>query len=60
MNRKLIVKMLGALLLIEAAAMVPALIIAFISSFISVTSSLIIVRLGLAYSFLINFNSLIL
>ena len=30
MNRKLIVKMLGALLLIEAAAMVPALIIAFI------------------------------
>ena len=30
MNRKLIVKMLGALLLIEAAAMVPSLIIAFI------------------------------
>lgn len=30
MNRKLIVKMLGALLLIEAAAMVPSLIVAFI------------------------------
>ena len=30
MNRKLIVRMLGALLLIEAAAMIPALIIAFL------------------------------
>ena len=30
MNRKLIIRMLGALLLIEAAAMVPALIVSFL------------------------------
>mgnify|MGYP007038221488 FL=1 len=30
MNRKLIIRMLGALLLIEAVAMIPALIISFI------------------------------
>ena len=30
MNRKLIIRMLGALLLIEAAAMIPALIISFL------------------------------
>ena len=30
MNRKLIIRMLGALLLIEAVAMLPALIISFI------------------------------
>ena len=30
MNRRLIIRMLGALLLIEAAAMVPSLIVAFV------------------------------
>ena len=30
MNRKLIIRMLGALLLIEAAAMLPSIIVAFV------------------------------
>ena len=52
MNRKLIIRMLGALLLIEAAAMLPSLIVAFVygegdaSSFIY--SILIILRMYLA------------
>ena len=56
MNRKLIVKMLGALLLIEAAAMVPALIIAFIygdgDAPALLYSILINILIGLALSYL--------
>ena len=56
MNRKLIIRMLGALLLIEAAAMVPALMISFIfrdgDSRALAFSILLIAPLGAAMCFL--------
>ena len=62
MNRKLIVRMLGALLLIEAAAMLPALIISFLyrdgdSRALGLTI-LLIAPLGSAFVFDDNSNAI--